>query len=200
VLTDEIGNIGYAQEADDLAIRYEKFSFADAHSSMLHLLPKAPVRIIDVGSGTGRDAAALAALGHRVTAVEPTNALLEHAMRLHPGKEISWLSDSLPTLTNVKGQYDVVMLTAVWMHLDHEQRVLGMGRLRELMDIGALLAMTLRHGPVPEGRRMFDVTADETVGLAAGRGLECVLKLEEKDGFQNRPGVRWDRLVFRRDS
>lgn len=198
VLSADIGNSGYADEADELAIQYESFSFADVHSSIIHLLPAAPTRVIDIGAGTGRDAAALTALGHRVTAVEPTRALLEHAFRLHPCNQIEWICDSLPALGQVRGKFDVVMLTAVWMHLDLGQRLAGMRRLRELTKIGALLMITLRHGPVPRGRRMFDVTPGETIELAAGQGLDCVLRLEETDGAQNRPGVSWDRLAFSR--
>lgn len=200
VLGNEIGNRGYADEVDELAVRYESFSFADAHSRIIHLLPHAPAQIIDIGSGTGRDAAALAKLGHRVTAVEPTKALLEHAIRLHPGNQIEWICDSLPTLVQVRGQFDVLMLTAVWMHLDPVQRVAGMRRLRQLMKMGALLLITLRHGPVPRGRRMFEVTPEETIELAAVQGLNCKLRLEETDGAQNRPAVCWDRLAFSLDA
>lgn len=199
-MNDAVGNEGYADEADKLAIQYESFQFAEAHSSIIHLLPVAPSRVLDIGSGTGRDAAALTAFGHLVTAVEPTKELLEHAFRLHPSNKITWICDSLPALGQVDGQFDVVMLTAVWMHLDANQRQVGMQRLRELMRVGGLLTMTLRHGPVPRGRRMFDVTPRETAELAAGQGLTCVLQLEEADGAQNRPGVRWDRLAFIRQA
>ena len=198
-VTDSIGNMGYEEEADVLAVRYESFSFADAHRSILHLLPRAPATVIDIGSGTGRDAAALAALGHRVTAIEPTKALLEHAVRLHPSQQIAWICDNLPALTKVSEQFDVVMLTAVWMHLDFQQRAAAMARVRALMSIGALLTITLRHGPVPRGRRMFDVMPEETIDLAANQGLNCVLRLKETDGVQNRPGVCWDRLAFMRE-
>ncbi|WP_204324597.1 class I SAM-dependent methyltransferase, partial [Stenotrophomonas maltophilia] len=65
---------------------------------ILHLVPAAPVRAIDIGAGTGRDAAALAARGHRVLAVEPTAELLAEARRLHPSALIEWLDDGLPEL------------------------------------------------------------------------------------------------------
>jgi protein-L-isoaspartate O-methyltransferase len=66
------GTEGYAEEAESLIRQYESFSFADVHGAELHLIPPAPCRALDVGSGTGRDAAALAAMGHSVLAVEPT--------------------------------------------------------------------------------------------------------------------------------
>ena len=47
----------------ELLKRYESISFADAHASILHLNPPIPCRILDIGAGTGRDAAGLVALG-----------------------------------------------------------------------------------------------------------------------------------------
>ena len=68
------GTEGYADEAEELFKRYESIPPADAHRAVLHLIPGVPSRILDIGSGTGRDAAWFAAQGHRVLAVEPTDA------------------------------------------------------------------------------------------------------------------------------
>jgi protein-L-isoaspartate O-methyltransferase len=56
------GTEGYAESADALAGRYESISFADVHRQILHLIPRTSSRILDIGAGTGRDAAALARL------------------------------------------------------------------------------------------------------------------------------------------
>ena len=78
------GTENYAEEAPELLERYESISFADAHRLVMHLLPTAPSRVLDIGAGTGRDAAGFAALGHSVVAVEPTGELRRGAMLLHP--------------------------------------------------------------------------------------------------------------------
>src|SRR4051812_13017186 len=65
------GTEGYADESEELFKCYESFSAADAHRTVLHLIPATPSRILDIGSGTGRDAAWFAASGHHVVAVEP---------------------------------------------------------------------------------------------------------------------------------
>jgi len=67
------GTENYAEEAPELLKRYESITFADAHRLVMHLIPTAPSRVLDIGSGTGRDAGGLAALGHSVAAVEPTD-------------------------------------------------------------------------------------------------------------------------------
>ena len=136
------GTEGYAEEAEALIEQYEKLSFADVHRQVLHLIPTAPGRVLDIGSGTGRDAAAFATMGHEVVAVEPTAEMRTKAAALHPSPRIEWLDDSLPNLTlqTKRGEsFDVVMLTAVWMHLDQQQRQQAMPRVTGLVRKGGVV-------------------------------------------------------------
>ncbi len=193
------GTEGYAEEADALVTQYESVSFADVHASMMHLIPASPGKMLDIGAGTGRDAAGFAALGHRVLAVEPTAALRTRAMGLHPSPLIEWLDDSLPDLARVLARaekFDVVMLNAVWMHLDSEQRQRAMPNLATLVRPGGVLLMSLRHGPVPTGRRMFEVTGGETIALAETSDLRLLTNIEVAIGLLRRPGISWTRLAF----
>ena len=195
------GTEGYADEAEDLFKRYEGIPAADAHRAVLHLIPAAPSRVLDIGSGTGRDAAWFASMGHRVVAVEPTDAMRLPAMALHPSPQIEWLNDSLPELALVRRRgerFDLVMLTAVWMHLDEGQRRRAMPNLASLVRGGGMMIMKIRHGPVPPGRRMFEVSAEETIALAGNEGLRPVLNVRsESSQEKNRAaGVSWINLAF----
>jgi hypothetical protein len=63
---------------------------------------------------------------------------------------------------------------------------------------GGVVILSLRHGPVPPGRRMFEVSADETICLARAVGLRTRLQ-EERGSIQaaNRlAGVTWTLLAF----
>jgi len=193
------GTEGYAEEAEALFELYERVPFAKLHREILHLMPNVPCRALDIGSGTGRDAAALAAMGHDVVAVEPTEQFRERAAILHPSPRIEWVDDSLPKLARLaqrSGRFDIVMLTAVWMHLDEKQRKQAMARIASIMRAGGLLTLTLRHGPIPPGRRMFDVTAEETIGLASAEGLSLALNPENQASFFGRPNVHRTSLAF----
>lgn len=109
------GTEGYAEGADAVAKAYEAISSAAVHRNILHLIPITPSRVPDIGAGTGRDAAALAALGHSVVAVEPTAELRAHGQRLHPAAGITWIDDSLPDLAKLQARgerFDLVLLTA----------------------------------------------------------------------------------------
>ena len=197
------GTRGYADQADELAVRYEGIDFTTKHEAVLPLLPAAPASAIDIGAGTGRDAAWLAERGYRVVAVEPTEAMRSRGIALHPSPAIEWIDDSLPALRRLLAldrRFDLVMLTAVWMHLDADERRLAMPNVAALVAPRGLLVMTLRHGPVPSGRIMFAVSAEETIALAAAHGLRVSLNVHaESSQVANRDaGVSWTQLAFRR--
>ena len=195
-----IGNEGYAEEADALVRQYESVRFVDVHGPVLHLLPTTPSDVLDIGAGTGRDATALVAMGHRVVAVEPTAAFRDRAALLHPAPHIEWIDDSLPHLTRLMergDRFDVVMLTGVWIHLDPQQRREAMPRVASLLRPGGVLLLTLRHGPAPPGRRrLFETSADETIALAGVQDLRPAVKVEHQPDFFGRREVTWTSLAF----
>ena len=194
------GTEGYVESAGALFRSFESVDFVDVHRAILHLVPTRPARVLDIGSGSGRDAAAFAAMGHRVVAVEPVAELRRMAAAAHGSPRIEWLDDSLPELACLAGRgdrFDLVMITAVWMHLDASQRTRAMPNVARSLGQGGTLSMSLRHGPPPPGRRTFEVTADDTAALAAREGLEPVLRLDDQPSAFARTDVTWTRLAFR---
>jgi SAM-dependent methyltransferase len=192
------GTAGYEKDLERLVRKLEAIPFEALHREVLPLFPPPPALILDVGAGSGRDAAAFAALGHDVVAVEPAVGLRERGQALHPSSRIAWIDDRLPDLAAIRGVFDVTMLTAVWMHLDLGERQRGMERIAALLKPGGLACLTLRHGPVPEGRRMFEVAGDDTIRLAEAAGLEPIVQVENQVALSGNPGVTWTRLAFRK--
>ncbi|WP_031073033.1 class I SAM-dependent methyltransferase [Streptomyces sp. NRRL WC-3742] len=199
-MTRPAGTLGYGEAADELAVQYESVSFDEVHGELLAHYPPAPAAVLDLGAGTGRDAAALAALGHHVLAVEPTPELRAHGERLHAGSGVRWMSDALPDLPQVRAsgeRYDLVLVTAVWMHLAPGERRTALRTVGSLLAPGGRLSLTVRHGPVPAGRRMYDVPDEETLALAAEYGLRPVHQASRQD-LHGRGGVHWTLLVLER--
>jgi len=175
--------------------------FENVHESVLHLIPSPPARVLDIGTCSGRDAAALARRGHAAVAVEPVPAFLEQAKRLHPALDIRWVYDSLPDLRCFRGgsdNFDFIVIHAVWMHLNQAERKRAMTRIAQLMRPDAILTLTLRHGPVPENKIMYAVDSDETIRLAKDNGLRVALHLENQKSALRRTDVTWTRLAFRK--
>jgi protein-L-isoaspartate O-methyltransferase len=199
-VTHVSGTEGYAQGTERFASAVESVSFARLHAKVLHLMPPPPCAVLDVGAGTGRDAAQFAAMGHQVVAVEPVRELRDKAAELHPSQQIEWLDDSLPDLAKLaarKARFDLIMLTAVFMHLDTAQRRHAMPRLAGLMRPRGALILSLRHGPVPPGRLMFAVSTEETTALASDAGLALTLRLDDQPSqIAGKSDVTWTLLAF----
>lgn len=190
------GTQGYSVEAPDLLQRYERMRFEDAHAGVFDLIPAGALDVLDIGAGTGRDAAWFAARGDRVTAIEPTREMREGGMALHADVPIHWIDDSLPDLASVRGKtFDLVWMSAVWMHFFAAERAAMMEVVARLVRPAGALMISLRHGPLPEGRRMFEVSADETIALAKGRGLHLVRSGDFPTPYD--PAVTWSRLWFK---
>ena len=67
----------YETHAQEAAARYESVAADQINGWLLDLLPKRSAAVLDVGAGSGRDAAWIASLGHDVIAVEPSAAMRE---------------------------------------------------------------------------------------------------------------------------
>jgi len=198
---DTAGTAGYGANASALAQQYESIQFEEVHHQVLHLFPSQPCRVLDIGAGSGRDAAALARKGHTVIAVEPTAAFRDEGQRRHRLPNLAWLDDHLPALPATRQsqqRFDVILLTAVWMHLEADERQIGMQNLADLLRPGGNIFMTLRHGPVPEGRKMFDVSTQETIALGEKFGLQKKHVSERRDMF-DRGDIRWSHVVLEKN-
>ncbi|MFT3728667.1 MAG: class I SAM-dependent methyltransferase [Terricaulis sp.] len=192
------GTQGYSAEAPHLLKLYEERPFTEAHPGIVERIPPAPLNVLDIGAGTGRDAAWFAARGDQVIAVEPTREMRDGAIALHPAPNITWIDDGFPDLTSVRGKtFDLVWMSAVWMHFDASERAAMFPNVAALVAPRGALMISLRHGSIPPGRRMFDVSGEETVARAAQAGLACAYS-----GYgQSRrdPTAHWTRLWLVRE-
>lgn len=192
---------GYAAAADaDLVSRYDALPPERIYAHVLDLLPGPGARIADIGAGTGRDAAWLAARGCRVVAVEPVRELREAGQELHRSGPIEWLDDRLPELAKLRAlePFDAVVLCAVWHHLDPQDRAIALPHLAAATAPRGKLILSLRHQPGPPDRESFPAAPDATIAAAQKCGLRLV-RQHEADAVSEESralGVRWTWLVF----
>ncbi len=191
----------YEKHATNLADGYETVSFETAHPELLKLLEGKlegeALRVLEVGAGTGRDAAWFAQHGHRVVAVEPSPAMQRIAKRLHPRSDIEWRLDELPDLSTIKPseqKYDLITLSAVWMHIPPSERQGSLKRLIELLEPNGRIYLTLRIGPEEPTRGIYNVSTDEIAEIATSLGMEA-LKIDSKDDLFGRANIRWDSVL-----
>ena len=189
----------YDAHAQELANAYEAVDPDRLHAWLVDLLPTEPSLVLDVGAGTGRDAAWFARRGHSVVAVEPAAAMRAEARARHPEAAISWVDDALPALNQVHRQghaFHVILLSGVWQHVLPADRARARRKLLGLLRAGGMLALSLRQGAEGTARGMHPVSLDEVERLARAHGamVERVVDLPDQQG---RSSVSWTGVVLR---
>ena len=194
---------GYATDAADLVPRFEALETEQVLAPVADLLPARAGKALDLGAGTGRDAAWLARRGYGVLAVEPVEALRSAGQALHRMANLEWLDDSLPDLARTRargGRFDLILCIAVWQHLPASRHVAAMTAVASLLATGGRAILSIRHGPGAPGRPCFAADVDALVAVAGREGLELVARRAAGSlQPQNRAaGVTWDWLVLDR--
>jgi SAM-dependent methyltransferase len=192
----------YQKRSTSLLERYEQVSFERVHADLLILLPKTPGHALDVGAGSGRDAAWLSRRGWDVVAAEPSSALREGALRIHAHERIRWINDSLPHLeetARMNRTFDLILLSAIWMHVPPSQEEPAIHTLAKLAKPGALLNITVRTGGSKAQRGFYATDIARLKRRAAKWGFEIISETANRDALR-RSDVRWKSLIFKRNS
>lgn len=191
----------YDKNATQLAQQYDSLAFESVHQSWSQYWPKTGATVLDVGAGSGRDARWMSERGCTVVAVEPSIRLRD-LVQQSCSEDVICLDDSLPHLNHVvrlAKRYDLVMLSAVWMHISIEQRSAAIKVLSNLLVDDGILVITLRHGGFKDGRETFGVCVLELDKLAGDFGLVCCHVEDNKD-FLKREEVMWQTVVMKKTS
>ena len=104
------------------------------------------------------------------------------------------MDDALPALDQVlrsKLTFDLVWLSAVWMHVPPSTRSRAFRKLVSVLSPGGDMMVSLRHGPAPPGRPMEAATAAEIEALARRHGLQTIRSTRHPDAG-GRPGISWE--------
>jgi SAM-dependent methyltransferase len=190
----------YDTHAADLVRRYEPVDPAALYGWLDGLLSAAPGAVLDIGAGSGRDAAWFSAQGHDVVAVEPSIAMRSEGQRRHPDPRIRWIDDRLPDLgetSHLGISFDLVLVSAVWQHVAPGHRERAFRKIAGLVKSGGLLAISLRSGPSPPESGMYPVSLGEVERLARNHGF-AVEKVHQAPDQQGRAEVSWTCVALRR--
>jgi hypothetical protein len=130
--------------------------------------------------------------------------MIRQAQAVNAHHNVSYAVDVMPHLHTVRekirmtGQkYDLVVLSAAWMHLDAPSRATMFRTLFDIANPGAVMFITLRHGPAPADRPMYAVSADELRGMAADFLVHLEHLTDGKADKLGRGDVWWDSVALK---
>ena len=163
------GNRGYGQHfAESLAGGVD----IEGEARLADALVPREARILDIGSGMGRVAAALRSRGHRVVATEPDAALRAQSRATYPDLGVL-PHEALALDPDELGTFDLVVVVGnvmVYLGEDTERRVLE--RVRDLLAPTGRVLVGFHLTALKAGSRTYP--ADEFVADATASGLRVV--------------------------
>ena len=115
-------------------------------------------------------------------------------------QRVVWMNDALPDLRALRAlgrRFDLILLSAVWMHVAPKGRERAFRILSELLGPSGLLVITLRLGgdaAENAARGFHDTSAEELIGYANRRAIALRSRTTRPD--LRRPNLKWETLVF----
>ncbi|MDA1316750.1 MAG: class I SAM-dependent methyltransferase [bacterium] len=138
-------------------------------------------KIIDIGSGSGRDAKDFIRFGYEYTGIDYSDGLLSQSRINNPG--VTFLKQSVYDLDFPKNHFDLFWACAILLHMPKKQIDKALQSIHQIIKIGAIGCITLKKG---EGERF--VEGDHT-GIGYKRFFSFYLEDEfktilEKNSFE----------------
>ena len=158
----------------------------------------APCRALDVGTGLGDTAEALAARGHRVLAFDVSSSAVDAARRRFPASTVRYeVADVLAPPAHWDGAFDLVVECYTLQVLPPPARARAAAAIRRFVAPGGTLLVVARarEPGEPSGDMPWPLTRAEVEGIA-GDGLEVAAFEDFVDAEE--PPVRRFRAAFGR--
>lgn len=190
----------YETNALSLGARYESAKVDELHA-LLNKTFAASNRLIEVGCGSGRDAAMLAGRGCVVTAVDGSAAMLEVARRQHP--EVDFVHLVLPEKFPFSDEcFDGFFSIACLMHFSEAHIAQILAELCRICKKGAkaIVSVPSQRGDINEsgldehGRVFYCHSEQVWIKILANAGFSAEVEGVWSDAL-GREQVRWLNLL-----
>lgn len=192
----------YDQNALKVAHRYESADVTQLHHFLLSGL-KPGGRLLELGCGSGRDAAFMVSRGFKLLATDGSASMIEQAKQCHPELEKHLFHLTLPDglLNRVVPKstiFDGIFAVAVLMHLsvqEIERTISAVNSLlapkgRFVFCVPARRDEIMTHEIDSKGRRFTHLPSDGWTDLCLKHNLQIVRTMISEDGLE-RDGIVW---------
>ena len=186
----------YESNAERYATETFSADMSEQYQRFLPLL-KNGAKILDVGSGSGRDAYYFQRHGYEVTALEPSKNLCREIRKVFSGEIVCSDIQSYQTTE----RYDGIWACASLIHLQEEEVLQFFEKIDQYLNDNGIIYISgkngLSTGKVEDGRFFLEFTEQLVEKILT---VNKQLKLEQlwytKD-LNGRKGFRWLNVIFR---
>ncbi len=186
----------YENNAERYAAETFSADMSEQYQSFLPLLKKG-AKILDVGSGSGRDACYFQKQGYQVTALEPSKNLGREIRKVFSGELVcSDIQNYRPT-----ERYDGIWACASLIHLQEEEVLQFFEKIDQYLNDNGIIYISgkngLSTGKVEDGRFFLEFTEQLVEKILT---VNKQLKLEQlwyTEDVSGRRGFRWLNVVLR---
>lgn len=186
----------YESNAERYAAETLSADMSEQYQRFLPLL-KDGVKLLDVGSGSGRDACYFQKQGYQVTALEPSKNLCREIRKVFSGEIMcSDIQNYQPA-----ERYDGIWACASLIHLQEEEVLQFFEKIDQYLDDNGIIYISGKNGistgEVEDGRFFLEFTDQLVEKILA---VNKQLKLEQlwyTEDVSGRRGFRWLNVVLR---
>jgi SAM-dependent methyltransferase len=178
---DEATIAYYDKNAVSISDKYENVNMSFMQKKLVSYLPENG-NILEIGSGSGRDAAFFVSEGFNVTVVDPSKGMLRKAAELHPELCAKMHCCSLPFEKDnplLKEKFKAVLLIASIMHIQDEELFESAYQIREMLEPEGILVISSSMG-----RKGMEDSRDLLGRLHIERPVGQIQLLFERLGFR----------------
>lgn len=188
----------YETHSAELSKRYETAEVDLLHQRLLDTFPKGS-HLLEVGCGSGREAAFLMERGYSVNCIEASGTMISRAIELHPELKGLIITCRIPEECPVAGKtYDGIYAIASIMHLEKQEVLSALELFYSLLVKGGKLLFSVplsrpdlkESGYDSKGRYFLLLSEKEWINIIQNTGFYHIITSTNPDGM-GRKEITW---------
>ena len=196
----------YEKNAKQLSQRYESANVGHIHSLLTDTFPDTS-HLLEIGCGSGRDAAFMIKNGYSILATDGSEEMIETAKQCHPElNNVLHVMHIPDDISFEPSSFDGIYSIATLMHLEKNDIESTINKISTIMKKGSsfLFSVSIQRDDIDSdgkdvmGRHFTTMPESEWIGYCEKYGMRLKYSKITGDGL-DRDGIAWLTCVVRKE-